>query len=410
MKNVCNDNLLYYYILNSRKISIATEMIAFVISIIVIVLFVIHYKKQKENHTLKKDFIKTIVILLILFIIPFSLNHFATYIKNHSNYSACVEQEEINAIEETDIVAPTIVEPKRQEELRAVPQDIEETIEVIEEDNEEEKIEEINRDNHFYFLNVGAGTEAIIIEDQGKFGLIDTSYNSKASFILKQLKMLGAKELDFIIITHSHLDHMGGYSKIMSNINVNTLYIKNPGNVNSDYVPTYLSMIREAEDKGTAICNVTEEICQNFNIGYINIQLYNTDFYTSKGIDGLDRSRIENANSIVAVATINQRKIYFASDIGDYYNYKAETLTAAQIGDIDVYKVAHHGYVSYNNNIQALSYLKPEYNIVTNNKELSLTAVKRIKQTNKNYKKTYYTTDGTVTLHVAGDGTLEFEQ
>lgn len=398
--NICNDNILYYYILNSKKIITATEYISVVLIFIVLLLFIIRFRKNKRNHTLKKDFIKTMIILLVVASIPFLLDAFGQYITKDKDYTNCIEKEEIKAIEETEITPPEIVEKKKEEKKEDIPSlDKEEIVTEIEED-----------DNAFYFLNVGAGTEAFILYDQGKYGLIDTSYNSKASFILKQLKKIGAKELDFILITHSHLDHMGGYSKIMSKMKVKTLYIKNPGNVNSDYVPSYLNMINTADENGTAICDVKDDLCKSFLLGNIQIDLYNTDFYTSKGIDGLDRSRVENANSIVAVASIRNRKIYFASDIGDYYDHKAETISAKQVGDVDVYKVAHHGYVSYNNNLLALSYLKPEYNIVTNNKELSLTAVNRIKNTSPDYKKTYYTTNGTVTLHINEKQELEFEQ
>ena len=72
--------------------------------------------------------------------------------------------------------------------------------------------------------------------------------------------------------------------------------------------------------------------------------------------------------------------------------------------------LVHWKRASYNNGLLALSYLKPEYNVVTNNKELSITAINRIKNTSPDYKKTYYTTDGTVTLHVKDDSTIEFKQ
>ena len=182
----------------------------------------------------------------------------------------------------------------------------------------------------------------------------------------------------------------------MSNIKIKTLYIKIPGNVNSDYIETYNHMITLAEDNNTTICDVKEELCQSINLGYINIKLYNNYFHTSNDISGIDRSRIENANSIVAVAEINNRKIYFSSDIGNYDNNNVEIDLAKEIGDIDVYKVSHHGFTSYNNNPLALSYLKPEYGIVTNTKTLSRNAISIIRDTNPNYIKTYYTTDGTV--------------
>ena len=400
--NICHDNILYYYMLHSKKIAISVAIISTVI--VLFVLFIYFVKKKRRKKRNKKDYIKAIITLVILLIISFSIYIGGEYIKSHTHYEYCLEEEEQLAIEEADYTPPKYIEVKQEEK-----KEIEETIEIVE---GEEILDEENliKDNAIYFLNVGAGTESFILEDQGHFGLIDTSYNSKAKFILKQLKKLGAEELDFIIITHSHLDHMGGYSKIMSSIPVKTLYIKNPGNVNSDYVPTYLSMINEAEEKGTTICDVKDELCKSFSLGNIEISLYNTDFYTAKGIDGEDRSRIENVNSIGVLAKVNNRKIYFASDIGDYSAFKAETIVASEIGDIDVYKVAHHGYVSYNNGLVPLSYLKPEYNIVTNNKELSLNAIKRIQNTSPDYKKTYFTTNGTITLHVAGNGELEFTQ
>ena len=410
MSNVCSDNNLYYYILNSKKITTSIGITALIVSIIIIIFFIIHYRKQKENKLLKKGIIKTIIALSILFVVCFSFNYYANYIKLHSNYSNCIEEEEILAIEENtsplEYVEPKPKKEKSTEVVEETPSD--EIIEVVEENNDEEDLD--NPENAFYFLNVGAGTEAFILQDQGHFGLIDASYNSRAPFIINQLKKLGAEELDFLIITHAHLDHMGGYSKIMSSMNVKTLYIKNPGNVNSDYVPTYLSMIKEAEEKGTTICDIKEELCQTIDLGYIHIQLYNTEFINAKGVDGLDRSRVENANSIAAVATINNRKIYYASDIGDYFDKNQETKTAEEVGDIDVYKAAHHGYISYNNSLLALSYLKPEYTIITNTKELSKTSVNRIKNTSPDYKKTYYTTNGTVVLHINMDGTMEFTQ
>ena len=400
--NICHDNILYYYMLHSKKIAISVAIISTVIVLFVLLIYFV--KKKRRKRRTKKDYIKAIITLVILLIISFGIYLGGEYIKSHTHYEYCLEEEEQLAIEEADYTPPKYIEVKQEEK-----KEIEETIEIVE---GEEILDEENliKDNAIYFLNVGAGTESFILEDQGHFGLIDTSYNSKAKFILKQLKKLGAEELDFIIITHSHLDHMGGYSKIMSSIPVKTLYIKNPGNVNSDYVPTYLSMINEAEEKGTTICDVKDELCKSFSLGNIEISLYNTDFYTAKGIDGEDRSRIENVNSIGVLAKVNNRKIYFASDIGDYSAFKAETIVASEIGDIDVYKVAHHGYVSYNNGLVPLSYLKPEYNIVTNNKELSLNAIKRIQNTSPNYKKTYFTTNGTITLHVAGNGELEFTQ
>lgn len=382
IESICSDKTIDI-VLYLQSIKSYLLIIIILLSLFLIIHFFIKLKMYKKEHTLWKKAFKALLLILLMILFLFGISLAKS---NLISSDLCLESEEKLSVEKSSL------DIKKAKDIKI------------------KKSQEVLRDNNFYFLNVGAGTEAFIIEDHGHFGLIDTSYNSKASYILKELELLGAKELDFLIITHSHLDHMGGYDKIMSNIKVNVLYIKVPGNVNSDYVETYNHMINLAEEKKTIICNVKEPLCQNIDLENIEIKLYNTDFFSANDILGLDRSRIENANSIVAVASINNRKIYFSSDIGNYYEHDVEISLSKEIGDIDVYKVSHHGFTSYNNNSLALSNLKPEYGIVTNTKILSRNAVTLLKETNPNYQKTYYTTEGTVTLHVESDGTLIFNQ
>ena len=402
MNTICNDNNLSYFLFNNRNL---VNQIGIVLLGLTLLLRIVVFLRKRKNKKIK-PFVIGYIVLGIFFSISIGLSIFSSKIQKE--YEICLEEEELKAILAKDVLPSEIVEKDPRDSLKEEDMDLEEGIEITEENSDEEDLEAPG--NMIYFLNVGAGTESFILQDQGHFGLIDTSYNSKADFIVKQLKALGAEELDFLVITHAHLDHMGGYSKIMSSIPVKTLYIKNPGNVNSNYVPTYLSMIKEAEEKGTTICDVKEELCQSMELGYMHLDLYNTEFVNAKGVDGLDRSRVENANSMTLVATINHKKVYFASDIGDYFDKKQETKTAKEVGDIDVYKAAHHGYISYNNSLEALSILKPEYVIMTNTKELSKVSLNRIKNTSPDYQKTYYTTNGTITLHINMDGTMEFNQ
>ena len=77
---------------------------------------------------------------------------------------------------------------------------------------------------------------------------------------------------------------------------------------------------------------------------------------------------------------------------------------------MDIYKASHHGYVTFNNNQDVIYNLKPEYAIITNPKEQSDTINRRLKFANDDYKKTYYTTEGTIILHIDSDGTIEFKQ
>ena len=442
--NICYDDSLYQNLLLLKKALLILQIgVPILIVFIVFILYLFRGKKRKIQ---VYKYAKRLSILGILIVILSTIGLIIVdYSNKLSNYNDCLEEEELMYLDkQITLFEPKIVsaplktekelELEESNEFLASDENIADEEIIIRKDEEEEETEkkdeltkeknfndkvskdtkeeknELSKDNYIYFLNVGASTESFIIEDNGHFGLIDTSYNNKANFILKQLAELGAEKLDFIIITHAHMDHMGGFSKIIRNIPVDTLYIKNPKNLNSSYLMTYHQMVRQAEIRGIAICDVSDEICQSFRLENFNIKLYNIDYINSKDIDGYNRSRIENANSLCTLIEINNRKIYLASDIGNYFGHNTESDISKEVGDVDIYKASHHGYVTFNNNQDVIYNLKPEYAIITNPKEQSDTINRRLRFANDDYKKTYYTPEGTIILHVDSDGTMDFKQ
>lgn len=264
------------------------------------------------------------------------------------------------------------------------------------------KVNAISNGNAIYFLNVGESSDAIIVQDGNHFGMIDTG--TSGGVIVEQLKRFGVKELDFIMITHSHGDHTGGYNTIMDNFPVKTLIVKADGAKDPAHT-MYKYLIETANKKGTSICDVKDPVCQNFSLGNINFQLYNVD-YLSSAVNS--QGRFDNVNSICAIATINGRRIYFTGDIGNYYGHNNESITARQVGDIDIYKVAHHGYTSFNNNLDALEIIKPEYSVVTNSRGRT-EAFNRLKTLYPNMP-IYFTTNGTISLTIRPSGEIVFYQ
>ncbi len=71
-----------------------------------------------------------------------------------------------------------------------------------------------------------------------KFALIDTGMSHTESEMLEFLKNKGVNKLEFVLITHCHLDHIGGIEMLLNNIKVDTLYIKE---IDKIYVNSYIS-------------------------------------------------------------------------------------------------------------------------------------------------------------------------
>ena len=280
---------------------------------------------------------------------------------------------------------------------------------------------ELPEGDKVYFLDVQdipswstevKGSDAIILESNGLFGIIDTGKALTRRRVVRYLKELNVKELDFVIITHNHSDHDGGLKEIGNRgIKIKKFYIKDLANTKA---PNWIKnkckgSINTAKKAGAKIYRVSENSNNEFTFGNMNLKLYNTkNRYKDSNVGG-------NVNSLGIVATVNGKRIYFSGDIQNDSSrgIYASDETAKEIGKIDVYKAAHHGNYNgvKNNSVTTMSYLKPTYTIITGNKRNY--KVKRAAGVIGKYTKSenmYYTPDGTVILNIAPDGNISFKK
>ena len=104
-------------------------------------------------------------------------------------------------------------------------------------------------DRIHFIKNEDHAGDATVIESNGHFGLIDTlkpasglhsNEYDNGEKVAKYLELIGCTHLDFLIITHTHSDHLGGLTeadnqqhKLSDFIDSNTLIFYKP-----DYIPT----------------------------------------------------------------------------------------------------------------------------------------------------------------------------
>lgn len=239
--------------------------------------------------------------------------------------------------------------------------------------------------NAIHFLPTGT-SDAILIESDGHFALVDCGedtdnprgfeglelpgYEDK---ILEYLKKNAADEngeihFDFILGTHSHSDHLGGFDTIIAdkNVFVDRAYLKRYDEsrirsseiVEWDNKEVYEQTVNALNKKNIPI--ISDIIETQFKLGEMDITLFNTEYETEKTDIG------ENDNSMGVLIELNGKRVFLAADIDNKTG--DEDRLAPEIGKVDILKVGHHSY-SGSTTPKWLKTLSPNVCVVTNDYE-----------------------------------------
>jgi len=76
-----------------------------------------------------------------------------------------------------------------------------------------------------WVLDVGQGDGLLFKSPSGKYMLVDGGPGETADDTLAQLKKLGVTELDLLVVSHAHEDHIGALSLLLDSIAVRKVYL-----------------------------------------------------------------------------------------------------------------------------------------------------------------------------------------
>ena len=174
--------------------------------------------------------------------------------------------------------------------------------------------------------------------------LIDTGKNEYKikNEVIPYLKSIGIKKIDYLIITHGDLDHMGEGINLVNNFKVEKV-IFNCG----PYNDLEQELIKVLDIKKIKYYSCIKEL----NID--NNKLY---FLQTKEYDN------ENDNSNVIYSELNVYKFMFMGDAG--IDKEKDILDKYNLSNVDVLKVGHHGSKTSSSK-EFINVINPKYSIIS---------------------------------------------
>jgi beta-lactamase superfamily II metal-dependent hydrolase len=197
----------------------------------------------------------------------------------------------------------------------------------------------------FTTMDIGQGDSAVLVAPGGCAVLFDGGPTGSGATIKAYLKSIGVTRIDMAFVSHLHADHMGGIDEVDVGTNAVpiTAVYDHGGTYSSSAYTEYNSHF--AGKRNTVTQGQTFSLCNQVTLKVV-----------AAGGNGTNPSD-ENAKSVAVKISYGAFDALVGGDLTGTTD-DMETGIASSVGEIEFYKVHHHGS-RYSSNATFLGVIKP---------------------------------------------------
>ncbi len=187
-----------------------------------------------------------------------------------------------------------------------------------------------------HVLDVGQGDSLLVISPEGKAVLVDAGNPGNGKKILETLSRLGVSQINLLVATHAHADHIGAADEVMRGIKVENVLESGVPNTTKNYE----DFLKSIEETGARL--ITASPGQDFDIGggaRLRVLAPVQPFFTRQQLRSGGNE--PNANSIVARLEYGEFSMLLTGDAEAQTEQRL--MQAGAPLSSKVLKVGHHG-------------------------------------------------------------------